>query len=184
MKNKAVFLDRDGTIVEDVGYARSPEQMRLLPGAGEAIREFRRRGYLAVLITNQSGMGRGYFAESDLEAMHEKVRSDLAALGAALDAVYFCPHLPADHPRCGEPCECRKPRPGMLLRAAKELNVDLCRSYMIGDAASDVAAGKAAGCRTVLVASPDAERHTVGDHGADFVVHDLSEVLLHLDEET
>ena len=184
MKNRAIFLDRDGTIVKDVGYARSPEQIHLLTGAGKAIREFRRRGYLVVLVTNQSGIGRGYFTESDLEAMHDKLRSDLAASGATLDAVYFCPHLPADDPRCQAACDCRKPSPGMLLRAAKDLDVDLSRSYMIGDAACDVGAGKAAGCRTVLVVSSGAERGAIDDFGADFVVRDLTEVIPHLDEET
>ena len=174
MTNRAIFLDRDGTIVEDMGYARSADQMQLLPGAAEAIREFRQRGYLVVLITNQSGIGRGYFSEQDLASMHGKIREDLAAYGTALDAVYFCPHLPAEHPDCPEPCDCRKSRPGMLLRAAQDLDIDLSKSFMVGDKPSDVNAGKAAGCRTGIVGSEDE------DWGADFVLQDLRELVPHL----
>lgn len=173
--NKAVFLDRDGTLVEDRGYASAPDQMDLLPGAAEAVAEFRRRGYLVVLITNQSGIGRGLFSEADVAAMHEKIQADLAAAGAALDAIYYCPHMPAD----GAPCKCRKPLPGMILQAAKEHDIDLGRSVMIGDKPSDVQAGRAAGCRAGLVATEPAAAC-----GADFVVRRLSDVIPHLDHAT
>lgn len=181
MTNRAIFLDRDGTIVEDMGYARSADQMKLLPGAAEAIREFRRRGYLVVLITNQSGIGRGYFVESALESMHRRIQEDLAAHGTALDAIHFCPHLPADHPDCPEACDCRKPQPGMLLRAAQELGIDLSMSFMVGDKPSDVNAGKAAGCRTGIVVSEDEDAS--GDCDADLVLHDLLELAPHLDQD-
>jgi len=181
MTNRAIFLDRDGTIVVDVGYARSADQMKMLPGAGEAIREFRRRGYLVVLITNQSGIGRGYFTEHDLEAMHDKIQADLAAHGTAVDAIYFCPHRPAEHSDCREPCDCRKPRPGMLLRAAQELDIDLSKSFMVGDKPSDVNAGKAAGCRTGIIVS-EAEDAS-GDCDPDLVLRDLRELVPHLGQD-
>ena len=178
MRNRAIFLDRDGAVVEDVGYARTPEQMKLLPGAAEAIAAFQGRGYMVVLITNQSGVGRGLFTEDDLARMHEKIQADLAPAGGRLDAIYFCPHLPADHPESPGPCRCRKPQPGMLLQAAADLDVDLAASFMVGDSPCDVGAGKAAGCRAGLVADrPD------DDYGADFVVADLREVLPRLDEQ-
>ena len=181
-----MFLDRDGTVVVHVDYARSAAEIELLPGAGEAIREFRRRGYLVVLITNQSGIGRGYFTQSDLESMHDKLCHDLAEHEAKLDAIYHCPHLPADLMPPGQtPCDCRKPNPGMLRRAAEELGIDLAQSFMIGDAASDIESGKAAGCRTGLLA-PNArpDLGPVEDFGADFTVHTLLDVLPHLDPAT
>ena len=184
--NRAVFLDRDGTVVVHISYARSPEQIHLLPGAAQAICEFRRRGYLAVLVTNQSGVGRGHFTEADLQAQHHKLRADLAAGGAALDGIYHCPHLPAELLPPGQsPCDCRKPKPGMIRRAASELNVDLSQSYMIGDSAGDIQAGKAAGCGTGLVVGDRVSTdRPINDFGADFVVHDLLDVLPHLDDAT
>ena len=180
MMRRAVFLDRDDTIVADVGYAHSPDQMRLLPGAAEAISEFKRRGYLVVLITNQSGVGRGYFTEADLHAIHEKLQADLADADAELDAIYYCPHLPPEHEDSVGACDCRKPKPGMIMEAAEDLNIDLERSYMIGDSKTDVQAGRAAGCRTGLVRSA---KTLENDCGADLVVEDLLEVLPHLNED-
>ncbi len=173
--NKAVFLDRDGTLVEDVGYASAPDQMHLLPGAAEAVAEFRRRGYLVVLITNQSGIGRELFTEADVAAMHEKIQADLAAAGGALDAIYYCPHMPSD----AAACKCRKPLPGMILQAAKEHDIELSQSIMVGDKPSDVEAGRAAGCRVGLVATGPA-----AECAPDFVVRSLCEVIPHLDGET
>lgn len=144
----AVFIDRDGTITEEVGYVNHPRRLRLLPRAAEAIRRLNRVGLPAVLVTNQSGIARGYFDEP----MLRRVNGALEAAGASLRACYVCPH----HPREGAPpfrhdCDCRKPKPGLLLRAAADLGVDLERSWMIGDKPSDIEAGHAAGTRTVLV---------------------------------
>jgi len=148
----AVFIDRDGTLTEEVGYVNHPARLRLLPRAAEAIRRLNAAGVAAVVTTNQSGIARGYFSEATLEAVHAELRRQLAAAGAALDGLYVCPH----HPTEGEPpwraaCDCRKPRPGLLLRAAAELGLDLAASTVVGDKGSDLAAARAVGARAVLV---------------------------------
>ena len=142
----AVFLDRDGTIMEDVPYLSDPARVRLLPGACGALRRLHEAGYSCVLVTNQSGIGRGLFAEERLAPIHAELARQLAAEGVALDGTYYCPEAPAsddplvlDHPD-------RKPGPGMLVRAARELGLDLAESWMVGDKASDVLAGVNAGC--------------------------------------
>ena len=142
---RAVFIDRDDTIVQDVPYCSRPEDLRLFPGVGESIRKINEAGYLAVLVTNQSGIGRGYFDEATLNRIHDKLRTDLAADGARLDAIYYCPHRP------DEGCECRKPATGLLERAVRELGIDLRSSYVIGDSENDVAMGKKAGCNCIQV---------------------------------
>ncbi len=144
-KNRAVFLDRDGTLAKDVPYCARPDDFELLPGAGEGIGLLNGAGFKVIVITNQSGIARGHFDEEMLEKIHQKMKADLAKCGAHIDAVYYCPHHPDDG------CECRKPRPGLLLQAARELSIDLASSYMIGDSAADIIAGATAGCRTVLL---------------------------------
>jgi histidinol-phosphate phosphatase family protein len=141
----AVFLDRDGTVAVDVNYCRRPEDFLLLPGAAEAIAELNRAGLPVVIVTNQSGIARGFLSWATLEAIHQKMRDEMARSGAVVDAVYVCPHHPDDG------CDCRKPRPGLLRRAATEMAVDLSRSYMVGDREMDVLAGRACGCTTVIV---------------------------------
>jgi len=151
----AVFLDRDGTIVEDTGYLHDPDQVRLLPGAPEAVKRFAKAGYRVVLVSNQSGVARGFFDEQALARVHEKVEQLLNEQGAALDGVYYCPYLDGSAAKVEayrRDSDLRKPSPGMLLQAAKELRIDLNRSWMIGDSASDVEAGRRAGCRTILLA--------------------------------
>ena len=148
----AVFLDRDGTIIWEVDYLRSPAQLRLLPGAAAAVKRLNEAGFAVVIVTNQSGIARGMLTEADLALTNAVLERRLARAGAHLDAVYFCPH----HPEVGPPehrqqCECRKPAPGMLLRAARELDLDLSRSFAVGDSARDLLAGRNAGCRMVLV---------------------------------
>ena len=142
---RAVFIDRDDTIVRDVPYCARPEDLCLFPGVGASIRKLNEAGYLTVLVTNQSGIGRGYFDEAMLERIHEKLRRDLEVEGAHLDAIYFCPHLPE------EGCGCRKPATGMLERAVRDLGIDLRSSYVVGDSENDVTMGRKAGCRTVQV---------------------------------
>ena len=142
---KAIFIDRDGTVSEEVGYIRHLGLYKPFPWAGPAIRKINDSGMKAVLITNQAGVGRGYFSESLVHQVHDALRTELARYDARLDAVYFCPH----HPDTG--CECRKPRPGMLIRAGQELGIDLARSYVIGDRYLDVDAAHAAGTRCVMV---------------------------------
>ena len=143
--SKTIFLDRDDTIVPDRDHLDNVEGIELLEGAGEALRAMQELGFRLVLITNQSGIGRGYFPESMVHAQHERLGELLAEYGVVFDAIRFCPHTPADG------CECRKPMPGMLLDAGRELGSDFGRSWMIGNAESDVAAGRAAGCRTIRI---------------------------------
>lgn len=151
-KRKAIFIDRDGTINEEVGYITDPSQVRVYDFAVDAIRSINDAGFLAIAVTNQAGIARGVFTEDFLSEIHLLINDTLRSGGARLDAIYFCPH----HPRDGSQsyridCDCRKPLPGMLLRAAEDFNIDLAGSYMIGDRYRDVEAGHRAGARSVLV---------------------------------
>ena len=156
----AVFLDRDGVLVEDVGLLTRAEQIRLLPGAAEALALLREAGYLLLVVSNQAVVARGLADAAQVRALQREVAVRLVQAGApALDGFYFCPH----HPRATLPgsrlaCECRKPRPGLLLQAAREHGVALAASFMVGDRPTDLQAGRAAGCRTVWVQT--------GQHGA------------------
>lgn len=155
-KQKAIFLDRDGTINKYVGFLRNEAEFELLPNAAEAIKMINRSGWLAIVVTNQPVVARGEVTYKQLTEIHNKMETLLGAEGAYLDAVYFCPHHP-DSGFEGEvkalkiECECRKPKPGMLLQAAEEYNVDLSNSWMIGDGENDMKAGMAAGCKTMRV---------------------------------
>jgi D-glycero-D-manno-heptose 1,7-bisphosphate phosphatase len=143
---RALFLDRDGTVIVHIPYLADAEDVALLPGAGEALARFTAADYLLVLITNQSGVGRGYFSETQLAAQHERLRELLAPYAVAFAALHYCPHRPDDG------CTCRKPLPGMIQTAASELGINCGESWMVGDRESDIGAGVAAGCRTVLLA--------------------------------
>lgn len=141
----AVFLDRDGTLIEDTGYPTDPDQVRLLPGVRDALAELSCLGFALVVVSNQSGIGRGLILPAQAQAVHERFIKELAAGGVTLDAALYCPHAPE------EGCPCRKPLPQMLLQAAGRLGIQLARSVMVGDRASDVEAGRRAGCRTILL---------------------------------
>ena len=143
----AVFLDRDGTINEERGYLRAPEDVTLLPTVCEALHLLNTLNIPVVIVTNQSALGRGLMTMAEFEAVNAAFRTALQECGAHYDALYYCPHVPNLIP----PCTCRKPQPGLLLQAALDLNLDLSRSYMVGDKDTDLEAGYAAGCRTVLV---------------------------------
>ena len=148
----AVFLDRDGTINEQMGYVNHLSRFQLLPGVARAIRSLNEAGLPVVVVTNQSGLARGYFPESLLEAVHAEMYRLLAQEGARLDGLYVCPHHPeAREERFRLDCDCRKPRTGLLERAAAELGLDLGRSYMVGDRWSDLRCGAAVGASTILV---------------------------------
>ncbi len=150
---KAVFLDRDGTIAKDVHYCRRVEDFEILPTVPQAIRLLNQHGFKVVVVTNQSGVARDYFTESTLLRIHQHLKEELAKYDAWVDAIYYCPHHP------DEGCECRKPRPGLLLKAAQELEIALECSFMVGDTEMDIKAGKAVGCQTVLVATePNVEK--------------------------
>jgi len=148
----AVFLDRDGVVIEDSHYLGNPDRVRLLPGAAGAIASLNRAGWPVVIVSNQSGVARGMFSEADVDAVHAHLAELLRGYGATIDAYHFCPHHPEGEVAAFKiECGCRKPRPGMLVRAATELSLNLAASWMIGDRVSDLEAGSAAGCRTVLV---------------------------------
>lgn len=149
---RAVFLDRDGTLNREVDHLHRVEDLELLPGTATALAHLREAGFLLVMVTNQSAVARGLLTLPALEEIHTELQRRLTAAGASLDALYYCPHHPdeGDAPfRCR--CDCRKPAPGMLHRAAADLGIDLTASYMVGDTRSDLEAGWAAGCRSVLV---------------------------------
>ena len=152
MKRPAVFLDRDGTVNVEVHYLSQPEQIELLPTVSETISLLNSRGIPVVIVTNQAGIARGYFPEHRLIATHDHLRRILAEKNARIDGIYYCPH----HPIAGlgeyrKVCDCRKPMPGMLTRAASDLAIDLAGSLLIGDRESDLQAGANAGCQTALV---------------------------------
>lgn len=146
---RAVFLDRDGTVAEENGYMYTPADFVVFPWTGSAVRRLNEAGFLVVLVTNQSGVGRGYFTEITVESVHDRLRREIAREGGRLDAAYVCPHRP------DQGCGCRKPRPGLLTRARDELDIALEGSFMVGDRYSDIAAGRAAGARTILVMTGD-----------------------------
>jgi len=152
MKNRAIFLDRDGTINKDVGYPSDFGQIRLYPFSVEAIRDIHRLGFLAVVVTNQSGIGRGLIPEAALRDIHERLGGALKRQKAPLDKIYYCPHhVRAAVPKYRRDCSCRKPKPGMGRKAAAELDLDLRKSYMIGDKVEDVRFGQAIGATSILV---------------------------------
>ena len=151
-KHRAVFLDRDGTINVEVQYLSQVEDFQFIPGVPWALKCLKDAGFLLVVVTNQSGIGRGYYDEAALDTIHSHMHTDLASFGAAIDACYFCPHHP-EH-AIGDyrtECACRKPLPGMLQQAARDLDIDLGASFMIGDKLADIEAGLAAGCTSLLV---------------------------------
>jgi histidinol-phosphate phosphatase family protein len=141
----ALFIDRDGTLIEDVPYNADPARVVLVPGAATAIGSLSAAGYVPIVISNQSGIGRGLFDSAALAPMERRINGLLAAEGASIAAFYYCPHAPADG------CACRKPQPDKIERSAREHNVDLAGSWMIGDLLDDVEAGNRAGCRTILL---------------------------------
>jgi D-glycero-D-manno-heptose 1,7-bisphosphate phosphatase len=150
---KAVFVDRDGTLNVNTGYVGDPAAVTLVPGAAAGVRLLAAAGYAIVVVSNQSGIARGYFTPAAADVVDARVRELLAAGGATITASYRCPHWPEeDRPSDVPACDCRKPKPGMLLQAAADLGIDLPRSWMIGDRLLDMQAGSAAGCRCVLVA--------------------------------
>jgi D-glycero-D-manno-heptose 1,7-bisphosphate phosphatase len=142
-----VFLDRDGTVIDEVGHLGEPERVVILPGVPEALRRLANAGYALVMVTNQAGVARGYFTEAQVEAVNAHTADLLSVEGVRLDGWYHCPH----HPEFTGPCGCRKPEPGMLRDAARDLDLDLERSWMVGDHPSDAEAGRAAGARPVMV---------------------------------
>ena len=170
-KQKAVFLDRDGTINKYVGFLRNIDEFELIPGAAEAVKKINNAGYLAIVATNQPVIARGEVTVPELQRIHDKMETLLGQEGAYLDGLYYCPHHPhkgyeGEIPELKIDCTCRKPKPGMLLRAAEDFNIDLESSWMVGDGENDIRAGHAAGCRTVLIGE--------GDFGQTFTAADIA----------
>lgn len=163
MKKKAVFIDRDGTLIEDVGYLARLEDLRVFPFTFEALRLLKENGFLAVVITNQSGIGRGIYDAAAMHSIHERLQKDL---GKMLDGFYFCPHLP------GDGCACRKPNLGMIQAACRDLEIDMEGSWMIGDKAIDIKTGVNAGIKTALVLTGYGGRDTDGSLVEPDVVRD------------
>ena len=179
MANRAVFLDRDRTIIEDPGYISDPAAVKLLPGADLAIKSLRQAGYVVVVVTNQSGIARGLLTEDALEKIHAEMRRQLRAGGAHVDAIHYCPYHPEGTvEKYAVDSDLCKPKPGMLLKGAEDFDIDLTTSWMVGDGARDIEAGQRAGCRTIRIRG--ASRDIPGepeDEGvqADFTVKNLLE---------
>jgi D-glycero-D-manno-heptose 1,7-bisphosphate phosphatase len=164
--DRAVFADRDGTLIEDPGFLANPDGVKLVPGAAEALADLHARGFRLVVVSNQSGLARRLINADEAAAVHDRFVEELARHRVRLDDVRYCPHGP------DEGCACRKPLPGLLVDAAAELNVDLARSFMVGDKSSDVEAGRRAGCTTILLSA-----QADGESRPDHVARDWREVV-------
>ena len=168
-KQKAVFLDRDGTINVYKGFLRHVDDFELIPGIAEAIKKINASGYLCIVVTNQPVVARGEVTVEALDTIHKKMETELGLNGAYIDGLYYCPHHPhkgyeGEVPELKIECECRKPKPGMLLKAAEDFNVDLSQSYMVGDSENDIKAGMAAGCKSTLVNGVGSS-NSIGEYG-------------------
>ena len=181
MAHRAVFLDRDNSLIDDPGYLADPQAVRLLPGVEHALKRLAKAGWKLVVVTNQSAVGRGLLTEEALGAIHAEMERQLAQHGACLDAIYYCPYLSdASVEAYARDSDERKPRPGMLLRAARDMGLDLSASWMIGDSPRDIEAGQRAGCRTIRIRHGDQAAHGEAaaqdeDVQADFTVRNLTE---------
>lgn len=177
MTIKAVFLDKDGTLIEDVPYNVDPERIQLTQGAVEGLKLLDAAGYQLIVITNQSGVARGYFPESALVAVEERSRQLLAEVGVSLAGFYYCPHHPDGVvSELAITCSCRKPEPGMLLYAADKHGIDIQESWFIGDILNDVEAGRRAGCRTILIDNGnETEWQLSPERSPHYVVTDLTQ---------
>ncbi len=175
----AVFLDRDGTLIRDVGYLQDPSQIQFLPGVLEALRLLQQTGLHLVLVSNQSGIARGYFTPQTLQAVQNHLEALLRKAGIQLSGWYYCPHHPEAALReYRQNCFCRKPAPGMLFRAARDFHLDLKRSYLVGDKLSDIQAGQAAGVFSILVRTGYGEPELARSHEAGVVPDAVAEDLL------
>jgi len=179
MKHKAIFLDKDGTLVENVPYNCSPKVMRLMPNVGEGLRTLQDAGYKLIVISNQSAVARGYFAEQDLKPLFKALRNYLSQYGVELDGIYYCPHHPEGAViKYAKECLCRKPQPGLIQKAANIHNIDLSASWMIGDILHDIEAGNKAGCRTIMVDNGyETEWDLRGDRTPGFQVNSFKDVI-------
>ncbi|MEO0106510.1 MAG: D-glycero-beta-D-manno-heptose 1,7-bisphosphate 7-phosphatase [candidate division WOR-3 bacterium] len=169
MKNKAVFLDRDGTINIDKGYVHRIEDFEFIEGAVEAIGILNENGFKVIVITNQSGIGRGYYTEKDVEKLHQYINSELAKHNARIDAFYFCPHHPTEAlGKYRMECNCRKPKTGLFEKALRDFDIDAQKSYVIGNSITDIESGRKIGARTILLTD-----QPIPDNISDFTAKNL-----------
>lgn len=177
MARWAAFLDRDGTLIEEKGHLWQPEDVKIVPGAPEAVKRLNDAGGLVVVVTNQPAVARGLLDEDALKTLHKGLETAFLQRGARFDAIYYCPHHPEKHPegdaRYRIECDCRKPKPGMLRAAADRLGIDLSASYMVGDTTRDMLTAKNAGCRGVLVQTGYAGRDGLFNARPDAVCADV-----------
>lgn len=180
--NKAVFLDKDGTIVRDVSYNADPDKIELLPGVGTGLRALQKEGYRLIVITNQSGIARGYFSIEQFKTARGRLEELLADEGVRLEDLFYCPHYPAGIiAEFAQTCLCRKPRPGMIFEAARKHSIDLPHSWMIGDILHDIEAGYKAGCKTILIDNGnETEWKLTEERTPDFKALDLSIAANHI----
>lgn len=181
-RQKAIFLDRDGTINKYVGFLRNIDDFELIPGVTDAIKKINASGYLAIVVTNQPVIARGEVTFDELQVIHNKMETLLGLQGAYLDGIYFCPHHPhsgyeGEIPELKFDCDCRKPKPGMLLKAAEDFNIDLPQSWMVGDGENDIQAGRAAGCRTALLVGEGTDSRRGCEFGQDVTADSLREFI-------
>jgi D-glycero-D-manno-heptose 1,7-bisphosphate phosphatase len=176
MTSKAVFLDRDGTVNKEVNYLSKIQQLEILPNSAKAIKLLNENNFKVIVITNQSGVARGYFSKETLEEINDHLKGELAKDGAQIDAMYYCPH----HPEEG--CECRKPRPGMIERAKRKFDLDLSFSFIVGDTINDLETGHNIGCKTVLVLTGYGKRELNEQENwslqPDFIAQDLLDAVM------
>jgi len=177
MDRRAVFLDKDGTLIEDVPYNVDPAHIRLAPGVAEGLPRLQEAGFRLIVVSNQSGVAHGLFAEAALATVHERLQHLLKKFGVHLDGFYYCPHHPEGiRPQYAVACACRKPEPGLILAAAREHNIALDHSWFVGDILNDVEAGRRAGCRTVLIDNGNETEWTRSPlRCPDFIARDMAE---------
>jgi D-glycero-D-manno-heptose 1,7-bisphosphate phosphatase len=183
--NRAVFLDRDGVIVADVGYPHRREQLRFLARAGEAIKLLNAHGFKVIVVTNQAGVARGFYTEAAAREMNDYICQQISEQGGSIDRVYYCPHhIEGTVKEYAVPCSCRKPNTGMIEQATRDFGIDLTRSFLVGDKESDIEAGRRTGCRTVLLTGDGANPQTANalpssDHIARSLYEAVSWIIEH-----
>jgi len=176
MNHKAIFVDRDGTINRDVHYLDSPDKFIMYLGVGQGIKTLKKKGYKIIVITNQSGIGRGYFTEKQLLSIHKKMAEEFQQFGVALDGIYYCPHHPDDQ------CNCRKPRTGLFEKAITDHDIDVKKSFMIGDKILDIGAGKKMCVKTVLIPEPHVRddclsKKNAWEYAPDYIADDFCDAV-------
>ena len=177
-QNKAIFLDRDGVINKEVSYLSDPEKFEFIEGSIEALKILKQKRFLLIIITNQAGIAKGFFTKETLTAIHNKMKRILKKNSIQLDDIYYCPH----HPEFSGSCDCRKPNPGMILKAQSKYNINLTKSYMVGDTLKDIQTGIAARCKTVLVLTGygNEEQKKIGTIAPDMIFKNLKEFAINI----